>query len=750
MVGEILMVGAMTFPNWSEFTPEKAAADLPRQLEAAEKRVAEIERSNPTNFEGLVWALNDATRELNLTWGMLSHMTSVMNSDAWRKVEEEMQPKMVEFGLRMAQSKAIYEAAKRMVGRGKDSAALAVEGSDSAVGRGKDSAAPVEGADSTGYADSCPLRQRILEKMVQGAELSGVALEGEKKARYNEISQELAKLSMDFANAVIDATKAYKFEKDGKTYTIDDANYVETMKNCADREVRENLYRARSARAPENEARIDRILALRRERAKLLGFDSPAELSLATKCAPSVAAVMKMIDELDAATAKIAAEEDAELAAEFRRGKDSAAPVEAVDSVVGRGKDSAAPVEGADEKSFPLQPWDFAYYSEKLRERKYSYSEEELKKYFELEDVLAGLFKMTKFLYGVDIVELKGADKPSVWHPDVRFFEVREAGAPIAHFYLDPYVRPGQKQGGAWMNEFRNRRAVRRGKDSAAPAVEGADSVVGRGKDSAAPVEEADSATSVELPLALLVLNNKQPEDGKCLMPMREVETLFHEFGHATQCMLTRIDEEDAAGISLVEWDAVEIASQFNEFWCLDDRTGITVPEDLKAKVKSAKNFRAASACRRQLAFAKTDLQLHLGEAESLPLQDKDVEKSSDSGGRDSSAPRTIKEENFRHFGLPFVEGDRFLCAFTHIFAGGYAAGYYGYKWAEVMCADCYGAFEEAGLKDDDAVKRVGQKYRDTILALGGSKSALEVFRQFRGRDPEIGAMLRQQGLVEK
>ena len=664
------MMGAMTFPDWSGFTPDSAAADLPRQLVAAEKRVAEIEESNPTNFEELVWGLNDATRELNLTWGMLSHMTSVMNSDEWRKVEEEMQPKMVAFGLRVSQSKAIYDATKRLFNE----------------------------ADSGADDASTRIRRRILEKMVQGAELSGVALEGERKSRYNEISQELAKLSMDFANAVIDATKAYKFEKDGKTYTIDDANYVEAMKHCADREVRENLYRARSARAPENEARIDRILALRRERAKLLGFASPAELSLATKCAPSVAAVMKMIDELDAATVKIAAAEDRELE-------------EFADSTL-------------DLRSQPsLEPWDFAFYAEKLREKKYSYSEDELKRYFELEEVLAGLFKMTKFLYGVDIVELKGADKPSVWHPDVRFFEVREAGAPIAHFYLDPYVRPGQKQGGAWMNEFRNRRVVRRGKDS---------------------------VTSVELPLALLVLNNKQPEDGKCLMPMREVETVFHEFGHATQCMLTRIDEEDAAGISLVEWDAVEIASQFNEFWCLDDRTGIKVPEDLKAKVKSAKNFRAASACRRQLAFAKTDLQLHLGEAESLPLQDKDVEKSSDSGGRDSSAPRTIKEENFRHFGLPFVEGDRFLCAFTHIFAGGYAAGYYGYKWAEVMCADCFGAFEEAGLKDDDAVKRVGQKYRDTILALGGSKSALEVFRQFRGRDPEIGAMLRQQGLKEK
>ena len=634
-------MAVMTFPNWAGFTPEKAAADLPRQLEAAEKRVADIESSNPTNYEGLVWALNDATRELNRTWGMLSHMTSVMNSDEWRKVEEELQPKMVEFGLRMGQSKAIYLAAKRI---------------------------------TTGD----PVRRRILEKMVQGAELSGVALEGEKKDRYNAISQELAKLGMDFANAVIDATKAYRFEKDGKTWTIDDGNYFETMKHCEDREVRENLYRARSTRAPENQSRIESILRLRQEKAELLGFGNYAELSLATKCAPSVASVMKMIDDLDAATANIAVAEDREL------------------------EEFAKSAPGLDRRSqFSLEPWDRAFYTEKLREKTYSYSEEELKKYFELEDVLAGLFKMMKFLYGIDIVERKGDEKPSVWHPDVRFFEVREAGAPVAHFYLDPYVRPGQKQGGAWMNEFRNLRLMR-----------------GR-----------NGEKSVELPLALVVLNLKQPEDGRCLMPMREVETLFHEFGHATQCMLTKMDEEDVAGISLVEWDAVEVASQFNEFWCLDDRTGITVPDELKAKVKAAKNFRAASACRRQLAFAKTDMQLH-------------VDTKSD-------AVR-VKEENFRHFGLPILEGDRFLCAFTHIFAGGYAAGYYGYKWAEVMCADCYGAFEEAGLHDDAAVKRVGEKYRNTILALGGSKSALEVFRMFRGRDPEIDAILRQQGLKGK
>ena len=623
------------FPDWSKFTPEAVAADMPRLLAEAEKGVAEIEASMPQTFEDLNWRLNDAVRPLWDTWGMLSHMTSVMNSDAWRKVEEEFQPKIVEMSLRISQSKRLNEHAKEVLMR----------------------------ISSCGGASENATRIRILKKSIQGAELSGVSLEGEKKERFNEIAKKLAKLSMDFSNCVLDATNAFKLEKDGKTYTIDDANYPETMKHCADREVREKLFRARSTRAPENAARIDEILALRRERAAILGYANPAEVSLATKCAPSVAAVMKMIDDLDTATEKCAAEEKAEL---------------------------EASADGA-----KLEPWDLSFYAERLREKKYAYSEEELKKHFEVEDVVAGLFRMTKFLYDVDVRELKGGEKPSVWHPDVRFFELSEGGRPIAHFYFDPYVRNGQKRGGAWMNEFRNR-CDRRG----------------------------------ELPLALVCTNFPKPDgSGKAYLPMREVETLFHEFGHATQCMLTKIGEEDAAGISLVEWDAVEVASQFNENWCLDDRTGIRIPEDLKKKVRAAKNYRAATACRRQLAFGKTDMLLHLGAA------------------KDGKTPRDVKTEVFRHFDMPMTSDDLFLCSFTHIFAGGYAAGYYGYKWAEVMSADCYGAFEEAGLSDDAAVKRVGRAYRDTVLALGGSESAYDVFRRFRGRAPEIDAILRQQGL---
>lgn len=613
----------MDFPDWTGFTPEFAAAELPRLLEASEKAVAAIEAAEPKTYEEFVWPLDDATRGLWRCWGMVAHMLGVMNSEAWRKVEEEWQPKIVAFSLRVSQSRRLYELAKSCL--------------SSLV--------------------SSPVRRRILEKMVQSAELAGVGLEGAKKERFNEIQMKLAKLGADFHNTVLDATAAFKCEKGGKAYTIDDANYPETMKHCADREVREKLYRARVARAPENEPRIAEILKLRQEEAEILGFKNYAEKSLATKCAPGVSAVLKMIDDLDSATK-----------------------------------------EKADAEKLAGEPWDIAYEAERLREKKYAYSEEELKKHFELEDVVRGLFRMTKFLFGVDVEEV--AEKPSVWHEDVRFFAVRENGETIANFYFDPFVRSGLKSGGAWMNEFRNRReqGVRNGEQG------------------------------VVTPLAVIVTNfPKKDENGKCYLPFREVETLFHEFGHALQCMLTRVNEEDAAGINLVEWDAVEVASQFMENWCLDDRTGIQVPAELKAKVRAAKNFRAATACRRQLAFAKADILLH---SSLFPV------------------PSSLKNEVFTHFGLPVIPEDRFLCAFTHIFAGGYAAGYYGYKWAEVMSADCYGAFEEAGLGDDAAVRRLGVRYRETVLGLGGSKSALDVFRDFRGRDPEISALLRQQDLV--
>ena len=619
-----------TFPDWALFTPEKAASQLPRLLEQAERAVSAIETSNADSYEAFMWALDDATEQLWHCWGAVGHMLSVMNSTQWRKVQEDFQSEIVAFSLRVGQSKRLYEIAKSILEN------------------------PASNLD--------PVRRRILEKTVQSAELAGVALEGRDKERFNEIQARLAQLSADFRNAVIDAT----------TPEIADASYLESMKHERDRSVRESLYRRRQTRAPENAARIREILSLRSEMAKLLGYPTYAELSLATKCAPSVKAVNEMIDRLDAATAEAAKSELFELETDAKISQTC---------------------------QLPIEPWDVAYCAERLRERKYAYSEEELKRHFEFEAVLSGLFKMAKFLFGVEVAEMSGADKPSVWHPSVRVFSVHENGKEIAHFYLDAFVRTGLKSGGAWMNEFRNR-SCRNGELR-------------------------------QTPLAVIVLNLSEPVDGVSLMPMREVETLFHEFGHALQQMLTKVDEEDAAGINLVEWDAVEVASQFMENWCLDSRTGIEIPAELKTKVEAAKNFRAASQCRRQLAFASLDMELH--------------SCFSPEGTLDANE---VKNAAFARFGLPMIPEDRFLDAFGHIFAGGYAAGYYGYKWAEVMSDDCYGAFEEAGIENDETIAALGRRYRDTVLALGGGESTLDVFRRLRGRDPRIDAHLRRQGLA--
>lgn len=613
------------FYKWTGFTPQKAAADLPRFFEQAKKLFDEIESIESPTWENIVYGLNDSLRAFCDTWSKVSHLNSVMNSPQWRSLKESWQPKVIEFFTSIQQSVKLYSLREKLLAE-----------------------------------CSCdPLKKRILELSLQSAKLSGISLAGAAKERFNDIEQALGKLSMEFYNSVIDSTAKFSFEKDGKTYTIDDAEYPETMKHCADREVREVLYRARQSRSTDNYSRISEILALRREKARLLGFKNYAELSISQKCAPSVEAVEKMIDELDASTRAKAHKDELDI-----------------------------------NPNNTLEPWDYAYEAERLKERLFQYSEADLKKCFKLEDVLGGLWNVCRNLFGINIEEVEPGAFDS-WHEDVRFFNICEKGEVIANFYFDPFVRSGQKSGGAWMNEFVNY-SKRRG----------------------------------EKPLAVIVTNFSRPdENGVCELPLRDVETLFHEFGHALQCCLTTVPEEDAAGLNLVEWDAVELASQFLENFVLDPMAGFDIPEDLRAKVKSSKNFRSASFCRRQLLFARMDMKLHINDDEF-----------------DEVSLRNIQEEEFSHFGVPFIKDDSFLCSFCHIFAGGYAAGYYSYKWSEVMSADAYGAFEEC---DAQNIPTLGRKFRDTILSLGGSKSAYEIFRLFRGRNPEIDAMLRQQELTD-
>lgn len=608
------------FYDWLSFTPEKAAADLPRLFENAEAVLREVEESKDISWEAIEYRLEDGLRELFDVWKKVVHMTSVMDNSSWRELKETWQGEIVTFSMKVGQSKILYSKRHKLLSK----------------------------------SEMSPVRRRILEKELLAARLAGVALEDDQRNRLNEINVELTRLSTLFANAVLDATNAYKFEKGGKTYTIDDASYLETMKHCEDREIRENLYKARISRAPGNVEFIEKILKLRQEKAELLGYKTHAELSLADKCAPSEQAVVDMINKLDEATLKVSQAEESELGPN-------------------------------------LEPWDRTWAIERLREKKYAYSDSDIKEYFDLEKVLSGMWRTVKTLFGVDVLEVHSA--PEAWHKDVRLFEISKDGEIIAGFYFDPFVRNGLKQGGAWMNEFCDY-SKRRNKK----------------------------------PVAVIVTNFNPPDEkGKTGLSLVHVETLFHEFGHALQCMLTTVEEESAAGLNLVEWDAVELASQFMENWVLDPVAGYDLPKELLAKVKKAKNFMAGTLCRRQLAFAKLDWLLHTENcksgAEALKLQN----------------------ELFSHFGIKTTADDLFLCSFCHIFAGGYDAGYYGYKWAEVMSADAFGVFEESS---EEEYPQIGRRFKETILSLGGSMNAYEVFRLFVGREPRIDALLRQQGLV--
>ena len=360
-----------------------------------------------------------------------------------------------------------------------------------------------------------------------------------------------------------------------------------------------------------------------------------------------------------------------------------------------------------------LTHWDIAFWAERQREERYAFSEEELRPYFPLPAVLTGLFALAERLFGVRIRAADG--EAPVWHADVRFFRVDDdRGQPLAAFYLDPYSRPAEKRGGAWMDECLGRSRL-----------------------------FADARGRARLPVAHLVCNQTPPVGDKpSLMTFDEVETLFHEFGHGLQHMLTRVDYGLASGIRNVEWDAVELPSQFMENWCYHRETllgfarhfetGAPLPDALIEKLRAARTYRAGSDMLRQLFFSLLDLELH--------------------DGFDPDGAQTVFDVQQRIAAraslLPPLPEDRFLCSFGHIFAGGYAAGYYSYKWAEVLSADAFAAFEEAGLENAAALAATGRRYRDTVLGLGGSAPAMEVFKSFRGREPKTDALLRHYGLL--
>ena len=420
---------------------------------------------------------------------------------------------------------------------------------------------------------------------------------------------------------------------------------------------------------------------MRKEKTGLLGFESFAELSLDSKMAPDVEAVARMTGELQAAS-------KAHMEKDF-------------------GELQALAKENGQEE--PVMHWDTSFWSERLREQKFDYTDDELRPYFPLPKVLDGLFGLSEKLFDIEIQRADDEDAHK-WHEEVQFFKVLKDGERIASFYLDPYSRPAEKRGGAWMNECLGRQWLN---------------------------------GELRLPVVHLVCNGTPPVgDTPSLMSFSEVETLFHEFGHGLQGMLTTIDYADVSGLNGVEWDAVEIASQFMENWCYQKptligmtshvETGEPLPDELFDKIVAARTFQAGSLMMRQLSFGKTDMLLH-------SVFDPNGDETAFDVERSVSSEMSV---------LPPLPESRFLCSFSHIFAGGYAAGYYSYKWSEVLSADAFGAFEDAGLDDEDAIKATGRKFRDTILALGGSKHPMDVYRAFRGREPSTEALLRHNGLL--
>lgn len=687
-----LLIGA-GLPPFDQIKAEHVVPGIKQILSELDEELTRLEDQVVPTWEGLVEPLTAMEERLTWSWGVVSHLMGVKNSPELREAYETMQPDVVKFSNRLGQSKPIYEAFKALrASQDWDQLELA--------------------------------QQRIVESAIRDAELAGVGLEGETKNRFNQIQEELAELSTKFSNNVLDATKAFHLtltqpeDVDGLPpsllalaaqaaraegeesatsengpwrITLDYPSYVPFMQHSKRRDLREKLYRAFISRASEgdldNSPLIERILELRAEKTKILGFNNFAELSLARKMAPSVEAIEQLLEELRVASYDAAQQDLAELK-EYAQSKGAA-------------------------EADNLMHWDTMYWSERQREEKYGLNEEELRPYFPLPQVLNGLFGLAKRIFGVTITAADG--QAPVWHEDVRYFQIADdSGTAIAYFYLDPYSRPAEKRGGAWMAECLNR----------------------------AKVMKADES-SVRLPVAYLTCNQSPPIDDKpSLMTFREVETLFHEFGHGLQHMLTVIDYPGAAGINNVEWDAVELPSQFMENWCYHKptllgmakhyETGETLPDEIYDKLVAARNYMSGSATLRQINFGLLDLALH---AHYQPGGNETVWDVRDRIAENTTVMKPLPE-------------DAFLCAFSHIFAGGYAAGYYSYYWAEVLSADAFSAFEEVGLDNESEIAVVGQRFRDTVLALGGSQHPMDVFTSFRGREPSTEALLRHRGLA--
>eukprot|EP00931_Biecheleriopsis_adriatica_P055481 TRINITY_DN32816_c0_g1_i1.p1 TRINITY_DN32816_c0_g1~~TRINITY_DN32816_c0_g1_i1.p1 ORF type:complete len:768 (+),score=171.08 TRINITY_DN32816_c0_g1_i1:83-2386(+) len=690
------LLDTTALPRFSTIETSHVQPGMESVLASLRQDFQQLESDLPgkeASYSTVVEPLEKLRFPLGFSWGVVSHLNNVKNSDALREAHQSCQPEVVKASMELEQSRAVYDALSRL-----DLASLSEP------------------------------RQRIVEASLRSMRLSGVDLEGDAKVEFNDIALKLSELGTKFQNNLLDATKAFDMvladpasvaglpesalaaaaqsfsqeearkkkeaseeapaeataESGPWRFTLDMPSYLPAMKHLKSSEIREKLYRAFVSRASEgtvdNGPLIEEILKLRERAAKLLGFQHYAEQSLASKMAPDVEAVSKLTEDLFA-KARPAAERELSELQEFAAAKGYAGE---------------------------LKLWDVTYWAERLKEERYAYDEEALRPYFSLPKVLDGMFGIASKLFGVEIV--RDDEAAERWHADVMFFRVMdsESGEHIASFFLDPYARPGEKRGGAWMADCQGRSKVLNTK-----------------------------------PVAYLTCNGSPPVGSKpSLMTFSEAETLFHEFGHGLQHMLTHVEEGDAAGINNVEWDAVELPSQFMENWlyhkptidsfAVHFETGEPLPSDIFDKIKGSRVYMAGSMMLRQLQFGAMDMELH--------------SKYSPGG---AEGPFDVQKRMANKYAvIPPLEEDRFLCSFSHIFAGGYAAGYYSYKWAEVLSADAFAAFEDAGLENEEALRETGRRFRATVLGCGGSRHPSQVYRDFRGKDATVDALLRHNGLL--
>ncbi|MCK9619356.1 MAG: oligopeptidase A [Methylobacter sp.] len=667
-------------PMFSKIKPEHVVPAIDQLLSEARSSVEQhLQATQHYTWKNLIEPLEDVDDKLSKAWSPVSHMNSVVNSDELRDAYNACLPKLSAYSTEMGQNEALFKAYRFI-------------------------------AESDEFATLDIAQQKIIRNALRDFKLSGIDLDAEKKQRYKDISQELSSLASNYEENLLDATNAWskliRDEEDlaglpesalaqakqtagshneaGWMITLQFPSYISVMTYADNRELRREHYEAFATRASDqgphagqwdNSENMEKILALRHEKARLLGFNNYAELSLATKMAEKPDEVTDFLEDLADRSWRHARKDLAEL------------------------REFAKKYYGIKD----LQAWDMAYYSEKMRQHFYQLSQEEVKTYFPVTRVLPGLFAIVAKLYGLQISELTGFDS---WHPDVRFFEIHDKHGQLrGQFYLDLYAR-AKKRGGAWMDDCVSRKRF---------------------------------DDTIQTPVAYLTCNFTPPTgDTPALLTHDEVTTLFHEFGHGLHHMLTQVDHLGVSGINGVEWDAVELPSQFMENWCWEKealalmsghyQTGEPLPDALFDKMIAAKNFQAGMIMVRQLEFSLFDFRIH---------RDYDPQK----GGRIYETLEQVREQVAVVRPPKF---NRFAHSFSHIFAGGYAAGYYSYKWAEVLSSDAFSLFEEKGIFDPET----GHAFLTNILEKGGSQDAMELFINFRGRKPTIDALLRHNGIA--